>query len=1016
MDAGIWMLGALTVGPVQFDVPVWLWLIPALGMLSILIARKSLSGLGTWTRWIALGLRLAVIALIAGTLAEPSWRRESKSVGVTVVLDVSDSVPPSVQRKAEEYLQKAAEAGPRQDGDQLGLVTIARQPLVQQLPTKDTKSVERGYTGKTDATDISASVRLALAVAPTNAANKLVLVSDGNETVGSVLSAVAAAQAAGVPISILPLTYRYDREVLMDRMIAPATARVGENVTLKVVLSATTPTTGTLSLRDDQGPVDLDPGPATGVRVKLDAGSQTFPITVPVQFRGPNRFEAVFEPDTIDGKTVGDTRLENNRQTAVTFVSSEGRLLVVREDPTETAAFVKALRASAIVVDETDTAGMPKDLVQMNGFDGIVLANVPRTLFSEQQMVDLQRYVRENGGGLMMTGGKDSFGAGIWMDTPVADALPLDLNPPQKKEMPKGCLGIWVHSVEMSDGRFLGQKTCTAAVDALSSKDEAGIAEWGPSGPAWVHPIQVLGDKSGIKRAINRLTFGDMTDWTPALQTLLKGMEASTAGQKHCILISDGDPMRPSDALLNRFRNASPPISITTVAIACHGLQDQSAMEHIATFTGGRFYNIKPGQENKVPEIFIKEAITIHRPLIREGDAFAPKMTGITAETFAGITRVPPVTGYIRAAEKGGLALVTLKNDEDEPMMAQWQYGLGRSIAYTSDLGARWSASWSNWGQYAAFWSQQVRWVMRPSNNKVSVRVTPESKGDETLLIVEAATRDGERLSFATFTGRLASPDGSGDQDIVLREIGPGRYEGRVSTVGSGTYIASLRYRAPMGDGTTAIEGSVLAAINRPFADEYRTLRDNVALLDEVKNKTAGATLPPDPAASDLWNREGLKFPVSMRPIWLFVAASAIGLFLMDVAVRRVRIDVLAMAGALRKWSGRGVSAAGTELGGLKSARAKARAGIADRTASLPTPVAGPVLHAEVVEASKKFEVSAEELRAASKLSVDGPKSTGPADAKPSGSTPKSAKDDAKDGMSALLRAKKKAREGMEDQ
>lgn len=1007
-------LGALTVGPVQFDLPVWLWLIPICGALSVLIARKSLSGLGTWTRWIALALRLVVISLIAGTLAEPSWRKESKSVAVTVVLDVSDSVPTGVQKKAEEYLQEAAKAGPRQDGDALGLVTIARQPLVQQLPSDKTRTIERGFTGKTDASDIAASVRLALAVAPTDAANKLVLVSDGNETVGSVLAAVASAQAAGVPISILPLTYRYDQEVLMDRMIAPATARVGENITLKVVLTATAPTTGTLSLRDDSGPVDLDPtSPATGIRVKLEPGSQTFPITVPVLFRGPNRFDAVFEPDTVDGKTVGDTRSENNRQTAVTFVSSEGRLLVVREDPNETADFVKALRQSSIAVDETDTSGMPKDLVHMNAFDGIVLANVPRTLFSEQQMVDLQRYVRENGGGLMMTGGKDSFGAGIWIDTPVAEALPMDLNPPQKKEMPKGCLGIWVHSVEMSDGRFLGQKTCTAAIDALSSRDEAGIAEWGPGGAGWVFPIQDLGDKSGIKRAINRLTFGDMSDWTPALQVLLQGMLKSTAGQKHCILISDGDPMAPSQALLDKFKNASPPISITTVAIACHGVQNQQVMADIAKYTGGRFYEIKPGQENKVPEIFIKEAMTVHRPLIREGDPFAPKITGITADTFAGITKVPAVSGYIRAAEKGGLALVTLRNDEDEPLMAQWQYGLGRSVAFTSDLGGKWSTAWRGWGMYQAFWSQHVRWVMRPSNSKVSVRVTPESKGDETLLIVEANTRDGERLSFATFTGRLASPDGMADQDIVLREIGPGRYEGRVTTAGSGTYIASLRYRAPMGDGSTAVEGSVLAAINRPFADEYRTLRDNVALLDEVRNKTSGVMLPPDETKADLWNREGLKFPVSMRPIWLFVAASAIGLFLADVAVRRVRIDFVAMAAAVRRWSGRGKAKTGTELGGLRAAREKARAGIADRTSSLPTPVTGPIMPPPS-DAGKKFEATDEEMRAAGKLKTDGTdRGEKPEPDKPQ---VKSTKNDTQDGMSALLRAKKKAREDMQDQ
>ncbi|MEK6704099.1 MAG: glutamine amidotransferase [Planctomycetota bacterium] len=1000
-------LAALSVGPIQFDNPGWLWFFPGLVVVIVWLARRSLSGLGTVTRWVALAARLLVVALLVGTLAEPSWRKVAKDVAVTVLLDVSDSVPQARLKQAETYMREAVAASPRKDGDRIGLVTISRIPFVQQLPTTGVTSIDRGFTGKTDATDIAATLKLSLGIAPPDAANRIVIVSDGNETIGSLLVAVAAAQAAGVPVWILPLQYKYDSEVLMERLVAPGMARVGENISLKVVLNATEPTAGLLSIRDDSGPVDLDPETsATGIRVKLEKGPNTFAVPVPVLYRGPIKFEATYEPDVVNGRPVGDTRLENNKQLAVTFVSGEGRILVISEDKAETSALIKALGQGGLPVEEVSTDRAPKDLVEMNAFDAIILANVPRTLFSENQLIDLQRYVREGGGGLVMLGGKDSLGAGIWMDTPVAEALPVDLNPPQKQEMPKGCLGMWVHSVEMPDGRFLGQKTCTAAVDALARLDMAGIAEWGPGGAGWVFPIAELGDKSAIKRAINRLTFGDMSDWTPALQVLLAGMEKANAGQKHCILISDGDPQRPSDALLDKFKNAKPPISITTVAIACHGIQDQSAMEHIAKYTGGRSYIIKPGQENKVPEIFIKEATMVHRPLIREGPAFTPKFTGLSSETFAGIGGLPPIVGYIRTGERGGLAMTTLKNDEGEPLMAQWQYGLGRSIVFASDAGARWATTWPAWGQYAAFWAQHIRWVMRPSNSVVTMRMTPETKGDETLLIVEAMTRDGERLSFVNFQGRLASPDGTQDQDITLREIGPGRYEGRFRTAQSGTYLASLRYRVPMGTGAKAVEGSVAAAINRPFSDEYRTLKDNAALLEQVRDKTGGITLPGDSAKADLWNREGLRFPVSSKPIWLFVAVLSIGLFLVDVAVRRVRIDIPAMYMAARRAMGRGKDKK-VEMASLRAAKDKAKESIVQRS--------GPNMPAETYAATAKFEATSEELKAAK---------GGPAVERGAGESaskgeeaklPKTVKQDVEAGMSALLKAKKRAREDIED-
>lgn len=1009
------MLAALNVGPIQFDNPRLLWIIPILGVASFLIARKSLSDLGHISRWVAFAARILVISLIAGALAEPSWREEKKAVSVTVLLDVSDSIPTPQLKQAESELQIAAQTSKREPDDRLGVVTMAREPIVQQLPTPKASTIERGYTGKTDATDIASAVRLALGIAPPDAANKLVLVSDGNETMGSVLAAIAAAQASNVPISIYPIAYRYNNEVLMERLVAPPTARLGENVSLKVVLNATTEATGTLSIRDDDGPIDLDPASdKSGVRIKLEKGPNTFAVAVPVLNRGAVRYEAVFEPDMNGGRPVADTRLENNKQIAVTFVSGEGSVLIIREDASDTTTFVRALKEFGIPVNEVDIAGAPKDLVQMNAFDAIILANVPRTLFAESQIADLQRYVREGGGGLVMLGGKDSLGAGLWMDTPVAEALPVDLNPPQKKEMPRGCLGIWVHSVEMPDGRFLGQQVCTAAIDALSRLDLAGIAEWGPNGAGWAHPIGPLQDKTAIKQAINRLTFGDMTDWTPALQTLLAGMEKADAGQKHCILISDGDPMMPSTTLLDKFKNASPPISITTVAIACHGIQDQTAMERIARYTGGRFYNVKPGQENKVPEIFMKEAITVHRPLIREGKAFNPKLSGLAAETFAGITALPAVTGYIRTAEKGGLALVTLRNDEDEPLMAQWNHGLGRSIVFSSDTGGRWAQQWPAWGQYAAFWSQHIRWVMRPTNSAISMRVTPETKGDETLILVEATTRDGERVPFVNFQGRLASPDGTADQDIVLREIGPGRYEGRVKTEAAGTFIASFRYKVPRGDGGAAYEGSVSAAINKPYADEYRTLKDNIALLLQIRDKTGGSSITVgDPAKADLWNRESLTFPVSARPIWLFVASLGIGLFLVDVALRRVRIDIFAIAATVRRAAARGHQNK-TELGGLHAARDKARASI--KTRETLAPIAPPPMPlADDAVRTAKFEATDDELRAAKAAKSDIPGSE-PSKADPAApKKPKSAKEDAEQGMSALLKAKKRAREDLED-
>lgn len=85
-------LGAFHIGPVQFDQPVWLWLLCALIPLAVWIGRQSLSGMGTASRRVALGVRLVVITLLVGAVAKPYWRKESKTVNVVVIRDTSDSV------------------------------------------------------------------------------------------------------------------------------------------------------------------------------------------------------------------------------------------------------------------------------------------------------------------------------------------------------------------------------------------------------------------------------------------------------------------------------------------------------------------------------------------------------------------------------------------------------------------------------------------------------------------------------------------------------------------------------------------------------------------------------------------------------------------------------------------------------------------------------------------------------------------------------------------------------------
>lgn len=1021
------MLGSLALGPVQFESPEWLILLPICLALTVFFARRSLSGLASITRLVSLGIRLVVLVLLIGALAEPSWRKVSKDVAVTVVLDTSESVPTAKQAEVDRYIQAAAEAHERKD-DRMGVVTAAKDAVVQALPTRLNKSLVRQSVGSIDATNLASAVRMAMAGMPKDAANRIVLATDGNETVGSILQAAEVAKALGIPIDVLPLKYKYTNEVLLDRLSVPASAREGENVNLHVVLRSIAPSSGRLSILQNGEALDLDPDAAgLSKQVSLKEGLNVLQVPVAGLRSGPQKFEAVFEPDAAGGRIAGDSILENNKALAVTFVTGQGKVLILSDNLQAAAPLVDALESSQIRTEVRASAQAPSTLTELNAFDAILMMDQSAYAYSQQQQEELRQYVHDTGGGLIMIGGPNSFGAGGWIGSPLEDALPVNLDIPSKRQMPKGALALVIHSCEMPEGVFYGKKVCQAAVESLSRADLAGIIEYSWSGATeWVHKLAPVGDGTALKRSINKLMFGDMPDFTPSLELAYKGLKESEAGQKHVIMISDGDPQVPSDTLLQKFRDAN--ISISTVGVFPHGGSDTSRMQYISKNTNGRHYVVNTEKElASVPQIFMKEAQTVRRSLLWEGSPFTPSLVPGLSDSLRGIGAVPPMTGYVVTAEREGLALVSMKGKEGDPIHAQWQYGLGKVVAFTSDAATRWNSAWVAWPGYRSFWEQNVRWVMRPGGS-ANVRVLTENRGDQTVVTVEALDSKGERLNFANFKGRLALPDGQG-LDVDLKQVGPGRYQGAVATDRPGSYVLSLRYAAP-DDAVQGgvIEGSVQAAVTRPFADEYRMLEDNTPLLMQVASLTGGRVLEWKPESENPWMRDGLKMPVSLQPIWQFIAVLGVGLFLVDVGVRRVRIDIPAIYRATLGLFGKGSVKTGQQLTGLRAARDAAKAKIASRGsgegALSPTELEAQAKAAvkSAQEVSKaKFEASPELIRKTQQTTVI----VGGADAKVSQQTTKPRPVDQPsptqqpqqpgEGMSRLLKAKKKARDDMEE-
>jgi len=316
---------------------------------------------------------------------------------------------------------------------------------------------------------------------------------------------------------------------------------------------------------------------------------------------------------------------------------------------------------------------------------------------------------------------------------------------------------------------------------------------------------------------------------------------------------------------------------------------DIQSLVKVAQSTGGRFYDVKDPQQ--LPQIFIKEAQVVRRALIIE-ETFTPQITYSLSEIVKGLSDVMPnLDGYVVTGPKGGLNQVVLTSGQSDPILATCQSGLGRCAAFTSSVDSRWASNWLQWSGFESFWEQAVRWAAKPSQS-ADCEVFADVQGRQVTINVEAIDAEGKFIQFANIEGQIISPDVSTGA-LELTQIGPGQYHGQFQAAASGSYIVNLRYKKLTEDKKTLFTHTTVTI---PFAPEFRDLTDNAPLLAEVSDISGGRILSSDPNQADLFDYTGLKFPETEMPLLRPLILIWLALFLLDVATRRVILDVRAIA------------------------------------------------------------------------------------------------------------------------
>lgn len=869
----------------SFIYPGALWLLlilVPLWTLALLVPRR-LSALRFWS---SLGVRTALILALVLSLAGTQLVYGVDNLTTVFLIDSSDSISPSARSQAEAFVQESL--GSMHPDDQAAVVVFGENALVERIPDHNPLLGRLSSVPVANRTNIEEAIRLGLALFPADSQKRLVLLSDGGENTGHALAAAQLAVAGAVPIEVVDLS-RPDSggEALVDNLEAPSHVRVGQEVELVATIESSIAQRARLQVFADQEIV-------VDQEQTLEPGLNRFSVTVKTAEPGFRRYRVQINPEN-------DGRVQNNEAAVLVQVQGPPRVLLVEGQPGEARNLLNALSAANVAAEALAPARIPTDLAGLSAYEAVVLVNVPARDLPVKVMAMLPGYVRDLGKGLIMIGGDESFGVGGYGRTPVEETLPVYMDVRDRQERPNLALAFVIDKSGSMDAchcsgpsrqtaqfRQGGERKVDIAKEAvteasmlLTPRDTLGVVTF-DEGAQWVLPATVGATRDDVADAVSNVEPRGSTNVRSGLLAAEDMLLQADARIKHAILLTDGWGGGGSNLdIAERMRDEG--ITLTVVAA---GSGSADYLENLALAGGGRYY---PAEDmSEVPQIFLQETIMAVGNYIVE-KAFFPAIAADSPLLSGFDAGLPQLYGYNGSTIKD-TARSVLVSDDQSPVLAYWQYGLGRSIAWTSDAKGQWARNWVRWDQFPRFAGQLVGWVI-PEKSNQSVLADVRVEGAQTIIDVAVQDGNGKPREDLRMTAALIGSSES-PEPVTLAQVAPGEYRVSVPSPAPGTYLVQLSGQQ---EGRTVVQD--VAGLVVPYSPEYRQDQSNPALLAELTQLTGGQALtaPEDAFAHTLSS------VARAQEIALPLLVLALLLLPIDIAVRRLLLRRQDLAEA-RAW------------------------------------------------------------------------------------------------------------------
>lgn len=833
-----------------------------------------------WQQRVLAGVSRAAF-LVCLALGFAGLVRETRSHDVCAVflIDVSDSIPDEALRYARDQLARALKDHP--DPEAVRVITFARRPQLLELPAvskgaarvPSLEQLRRAHTESRQAgagSNLQAALQLAYGVFPADRLKRVVLFSDGLQTDGDIAAEALRARELGVELWSLPYEFAPPGEVAVQALDLPNKIEVGGP--FKVVAQIYSSRAGGARARLYQDGVLNG---LQGVRtLQLQAGNNQIEFDSVVRLGGAVTYK--LELDQLSG----DQFPENNSYATTVEVPGRPAVLYIEGRPEYGSYLVNALSAQQFDVDLRAATGLPSNLAELERYSLIILSDVAANKVSLSAQDAIERYVRDLGGGLIFAGGESGFGLGGWTRAPLARILPVRMDPQKRKDIPSVAMALVIDRSGSMTGlpMEMAKAACEATVGTLQGDDLVGVIAF-DSLPNRYVKMQPARYRGRIQSQIVQIQPGGGTAIFPALDAAYQDISVVQARKKHVILLTDG---RADSGGIRDLVQAMVSESITVTTVGVGDGVDADLLRMIADTGGGRYHAVS--DPNSLPRIFTRETEMISRQsAVTE---WFPVSQTTHADFLEGLAMAtaPLLHGYVATEMKAPPAQQILASDTGEPILARMRVGLGQSVAWTSDIKNNWAVDWLRWSGFGRFWGQLVREHMRQKHRR-ELDMDAEVRGDRLFVAIDAFTvaqRFENDLSGRLF---VTAMDGS-KSEHALSQTAPGRYEAQVplDRYGSFTLRAELAQTGAEGGGrATAIS---FGHASYPYPREYSRFEPDRDLLERAASAGAGKV---QASLEEMFDPRQ-QFVVHRKLLWPRLIWVALGVFLLDLLMRRVRL------------------------------------------------------------------------------------------------------------------------------